>query len=159
MLTTYRIFKTKHSAKWFDGEGAYRFGGRWNSRGTRLVYTSASLSLASLEMLVNLNSEGLMQSYSYAAIKFDEGSVLNVEEIRRLPSNWRDSPPPLVIQRIGDEWAESKLSLAMRVPTAVLPGEYNYLLNVEHPDFASVELGRPQGLNFDKRLYNRGLAL
>ena len=60
MVTAYRIFKSKHAARWFDGEGAFLFGGRWNSPGTRLLYASSALSLAALEMLVNLNADGLL---------------------------------------------------------------------------------------------------
>ena len=121
MIRAFRIFKTKFAKTWFDGEGAFLFGGRWNSRGTRVLYCAESLSLATLEMLVNLNSTGLLLSYSYATVEFDDSDVLSVEEFRKLPKNWSASPPPLAIQRIGDEWAASKSSLVLRVPSSVVP--------------------------------------
>ncbi len=137
----------------FDGEGAYRFGGRWNSRGTRIVYTAGSLSLAAFEMLVHLNSEEILLSYSFAVAEFDESMVLPIEKFQTLPKNWSVSPAPIEIQRIGDEWANSKASVVLRVPTSVLPVEFNYLINIEHPEFSEIKLGEPQNFTFDKRLY------
>lgn len=155
MLTTYRIFKTKHAATWFDGEGAYRFGGRWNSRGARLIYTAGSLSLAALEILVHLDSEELLYAYSFAITEFDENLVIAVEDFVPLPKNWSDSPSPLTIQRIGDEWAESMASAVLKVPTSVLPVEFNYLINIEHADFLKIRLGKPQSFIFDQRLHKK----
>lgn len=153
MLTTFRIFKTKHAGTWFDGEGAFRFGGRWNSRGTRLLYTAGSLSLAALEMLVNLNAEELLPSYSFATLEFDESLVLAIKDFCKLPINWSDSPPPLAIQDIGDEWARAMASVALQVPTSIVPNEHNYIINIKHPEFSRVRLGKPQPFLFDKRLY------
>jgi RES domain-containing protein len=137
----------------FDGEGSFRFGGRWNSRGTRILYTAGSLSLAALEMLVHLNSEEILFSYSFAAAEFDESLILPIEEFRTLPENWSVSPPQLEIQRIGDEWAETHASVVLKVPTSVLPVEFNYLINVEHPEFSKIKLGEPRAFTFDERLY------
>lgn len=118
MVTTYRICKTKYAATWFDAEGAFRFGGRWNSRGTKILYTAAgSLSLAALEMLVHLNDEEILLSYSFAAAEFDENLILPVEKFRAVPKNWSASPPPLEIQRIGDDWAHGQSSVVLKVPT------------------------------------------
>ena len=153
MLTTYRICKTKYAATIFDGEGARLYGGRWNSRGVRILYTAGSLSLAALEMLVHLNDEEVLPAYSFAAAEFDESLVLPVEEFRDLPKNWSASPPPLEVQSIGDEWADTKISAVLRVPTSILPVEFNYLINVEHPEFLQIKLSEPQTLTFDKRLY------
>ena len=155
MVTTYRICKTKHAATWFDGEGAFRYGGRWNSRGTKILYTAGSLSLAALEMLVHLHDEEILLSYSFAAAEFDESLVLPVEEFRALPENLSASPPPLEIQRIGDEWVRAQSSVVLKVPTSVLPVEFNYLINVEHPEFSKVKLGKPQSFTFDERLYKK----
>lgn len=155
MLTAYRICKTKYAATWFDGEGAYRFGGRWNARGTRLLYTAGSLSLAALEMLVHLNDEEILLAYSYATAEFNENLILSVEDFRSLPENWSDSPPQLEIQRIGDEWAREQASVVLKVPTSILPVEFNYLINVQHPEFSKVKLGEPQTFNFDERLYGK----
>lgn len=137
----------------FDGEGAFRFGGHWNSRGTRIIYTAGSLSLAALEMLVHLNSEEILLSYSFASAEFDQSLILPIEEFQTLPENWSISPPQLEIQRIGDEWAGTQASVVLKVPTSVLPVEFNYLINVEHPEFSKVKLGEPRAFTFDERLY------
>lgn len=155
MPTTYRICKTKYAASMFDGEGAYRFGGRWNSCGTRILYTAESLSLAALEMLVHLNNEEILLSYSFAAAEFDESLVLPIEDFQALPKTWSASPPPLKIQRIGDEWASSEASVVLRVPTSILPVEFNYLINIGHPEFPEIKFGEPQTFTFDKRFYKR----
>ncbi len=139
----------------FDGEGAFRFGGRWNSRGVRILYTAGSLSLATLEMLVHLNSEEILLAYSFATADFDESLILPVEEFQTLPENWSVSPPPLEIQRIGDEWTETQASVVLKVPTSVLPVEFNYLINVGHPEFSKVKLGEPQTFTFDERVYKK----
>jgi len=155
MPTAYRIFKTRFAKTWFDGEGAFLFGGRWNSKGTRVLYAAGSLSLAVLEMLVHLDSAELLASYSYASLEFEDEDVLNVEDFRKLPKNWSSSPPPLAIQRTGDEWVASNRSLALRVPTSVVTGEFNYLVNVAHPKFSLIKRGKPQLFRFDERLYNK----
>lgn len=139
----------------FDGEGARLYGGRWNSRGKRVIYTAGSLSLAALEMLVHLNSDEILFSYSFAAVEFDESFILPIEEFQTLPENWSDSPPPIAIQRIGDEWAQKLTSVVLKVPTSVLPVEFSYLINVGHPEFSKVKLGKPHLFTFDKRLYKK----
>jgi RES domain-containing protein len=153
VLTTYRICKTRYAATWFDGEGAYRFGGRWNSPGTRILYTAGSLSLAALEMLVHLNNEEILLAYSFATAEFDENLILSVEDFRTMPENWSASPPLLEIQQIGDEWEREMASVVLKVSTSILPVESNFLINVAHPEFSKVKLGKPQPFTFDKRLY------
>jgi RES domain-containing protein len=155
MITGFRIFKTKFAKTWFDGEGAFLYGGRWNSRGRRVLYTAESLSLAALEILVNLNSAELLSSYSYANVDFEEKDVLPVEDFVKLPKNWSTSPPRSAVQKIGDEWAASMRSLVLRVPASVVPGEFNFLLNVGHPSFSTIKRGKPQLFRFDERLYNK----
>lgn len=153
-ITAYRIFKTKHAATWADGEGAFRFGGRWNSPGRRVLYASQSLSLAALEMLVHLNSAELLLSYSFATIEFDDNLVLDVEKVQPVPKTWRDSPPPITLQEIGDKWIDSARSAILRVPSAVVPVEDNYVFNVEHPRFSTVKLGESDRFVFDARLWS-----
>ena len=110
-------------------------------------------------MLVHLNDEEVLFAYSFAAARFDESLVLPIEEFRDLPKNWSASPPPLEIQRIGDEWASSEASVVLRVPTSVLPVEFNYLINVRHPEFSEIKFGEPQTFTFDERLYKKEESL
>ncbi len=120
-----------------------------------MLYTAGSLSLATLEMLVHLNNEEILLAYSFATTEFDERLILPVEEFCSLPENWSDSPAPLGIQQIGDEWAHEQVSVVLKVPTSVLPVEFNYLINIEHPEFSKVKLGEPQTFTFDERLYKK----
>ena len=152
MPAAYCICKTRYAATAFDGEGAFRFGGRWNTRGARMVYTAGSLALAALEMLVHLDDDELLSAYSFVAAEIPPALILPVKDFRPLPKNWNASPPPVTLQRVGDEWIRSLASAVLEVPTAIVPLEQNYLLNPAHPDFARIKLERPRRFRFDQRL-------
>ncbi len=152
MITGYRICKTKYAATAFDGEGSFRFGGRWNSRGVRAVYMAGSLSLAVLEMLVHLQDVETVFGYSFMEARFDERLV---EDIGKLPKNWQASPPPPAIQRIGDDWIKQNSSVVLRVPSVIIPLESNYLINPLHKDFSEISLGNLQNFTFDERLVKK----
>ena len=152
MQTVYRIVKTKYAKTAFDGEGAFRFGGRWNSRGTRMIYTAGSLSLAALEMLVHLDDDELLLAYSFVAANIPLHLILPVQSFRPLPKNWSASPAPVALQRIGDEWVRANASAVLEVPTSIVPMEKNYLLNPAHHDYAQITLEKPQRFVFDERL-------
>jgi RES domain-containing protein len=150
-LTAWRIVKARYAASAFRGEGARRFGGRWNSKGTPIVYTAGSQALAVLEMLVHLEAADLLSHYRLIPVTFDE-SLVKVLEPRSLPANWGRRPTPISARAIGDEWALSNASAVLRVPSVVVPSESNYLLNVMHPDFPRIKVGTPQAYRFDRRL-------
>lgn len=147
---SWRIVKQKHAATAFTGEGAARTGGRWSSRGTRVVYTSDSIALAALETLVHLNPTVL---FRYVIFPVDLDSAL-VETIatKTLPEEWTEEPPPPSTKRIGDLWAEEARSAVLELPSVIVPGEPNYLLNPAHPDFGKIAIGKPEPFAFDPRL-------
>lgn len=150
-LTAWRIVKAKHAGTAFTGEGARAAGGRWNSSGTPMVYTAGSVALAMLEMLVHLRSQVLLRWYVTFEVTFDDAMVetLNVKD---LPRSWRRSPPPAALQRIGDAWISGRTTAVLRVPSVVVPMEWNYLLNPEHPDFRRITIGPRRPVQFDPRL-------
>jgi RES domain-containing protein len=149
-VKAWRISKKRYAKNALDGEGAYRYGGRWNSRGVRVLYLSSSPALAALEVLVNADAQLLLAvPYVAIAVEFDESLVTRPE---RLPKNWRDDPPPKSAARIGDDWVVSAASLLLEVPSAVIPFERNYLLNPAHPAMGSLRIGKPQAFSFDPRL-------
>lgn len=150
MKHAYRIVREKFSAAAFTGEGAALTGGRWNSRGIRMVYTSASASLAALETLVHLNP-AMRFSYQLFIIEFDE-TLLETMPPADLPPDWREQPPPPSTRQIGDAWIKSASSAVLEVPSIIIPGESNYLFNPSHPDFKSIRIGKPQPFSFDTRL-------
>lgn len=150
MKQAYRIVREKFAAAAFTGEGAARYGARWNSRGIRMVYTSASASLAALETLVHLNP-AMRFTYQLFTIEFDESLTEKIPHTV-LPSDWREHPPPPSTQQIGDAWINSARSAVLEVPSVIIPGESNYLLNTAHPDFPSLRISQPQPFLFDQRL-------
>jgi RES domain-containing protein len=150
----WRIAKASHAAAAFDGEGARLYGGRWNSPGTALVYTAESEALAALELLVHLRAPQLLAAYVSIPADFDEELVQSLAAAS-LPSGWRRYPAPSALQQIGDRWVLEARSVVLRVPSAVVPRESNFLLNPLHRDFARVALGRPVPFEFDARLRPR----
>jgi RES domain-containing protein len=150
VITAWRIVKTRYADDAFTGAASQRRGGRWNPPGVPVVYTSGSSSLAALETLAHLESD-VVNDFLIISCSFHE--VL-VEEIApaRLPENWNDVPPPSELQQIGYEWATSRSSAVLKVPSAVIPNEFNYLLNPAHPDFRSIDVGEPRPFRLDYRL-------
>lgn len=149
-LTAWRITKRKHVRSAFSGRSASQYGGRWNSPGTAVAYVAGSQALAALEMLAHLDSAEVMLGYVMIEVRFDDSLVIELES--ELPRNWATDPPPLALASIGDQWAGSGTSVALRVPSALVPSESNYLLNPRHPEFAQVEIGKPIPYRFDPRL-------
>lgn len=151
MITAWRIVKAKFASSAFSGEGARRFGGRWNNRGIAIVYTASSQSLAILEMLVHLDADALLRHYRLIPVRFPESSVRSLT-LNQLPTNWRRRPAPASVRKIGDDWVASAKSLILQVPSVIVPAESNYLINIAHPDFAKLRIGTPQPFRFDRRL-------
>lgn len=151
MPTGWRIVKQKHAEQAFEGAGARRHGGRWNTPGTSVVYTAQSTSLAILEILVHLNRVALLPRYVLSAAHFAEGQVQRLDR-ESLPSNWRAFPSPPELQRLGDEWAQSGESLVLDVPSALVEHESNFLINPQHPEFPSLRIDPPIPFELDLRL-------
>lgn len=151
MLQGWRIVKAKYVGSAFDGEGARLNGARWNSVGTPMVYTSQSVSLAVLEMLVYLEDTSVLSAYRLCPVSFDQ-TLLQVLDEKLLPANWRDPVAPTALKKMGDDWVRNRQSVVLRVPSVVVPGEYNYLVNPRHPHFEKLEFGAPVPFEFDGRL-------
>ena len=154
MVESWRIIKTKHAARAFDGEGARRYGGRWNSPGRRVVYTSSTISLAVLEVLVHLGQSAFLPAYSLLRIQLNESQLIPLP-LTELSKNWRNDPAPSVLQAIGDQWRSEGRSLALAVPSGLVPHETNYLLNPEHSAFSHIVIEPAQPFSFDRRLLRK----
>jgi len=150
MPEAWRIVKAKHAATAFSGDGAAKTGGRWNSRGVPVVYASSTKSLAALETLVHLNPP---VPFKYVAfrLQFDATLVENVP-LNRLAADWRVEPPPPSTKAIGDAWLREVRSAVLALPSVIVPGELNYLLNPAHPAFKKISIGKPERFVFDPRL-------
>ncbi|ANF56299.1 RES family NAD+ phosphorylase [Halotalea alkalilenta] len=136
-IHAYRLIKKKWQASAFDGEGARLFGGRWNSRGKSCVYLASSESLAMLEVMVHLNDYGLLRHYAILQVRLPEDAIIHLP-IDQLPDDWRDEPAPPSTAELGDGWLGGGSSLALAVPSVVVPRELNYLLNPTHPLFKQI---------------------
>lgn len=150
MADAWRIVKEKHARTAFSGEGAAKAGGRWNSRGVAIVYTSATRALAALETLVHLNPPVIFD-YRIVRIEFDEKLVERLS-MAALPRDWKSEPPPPSTKQLGDAWVRRSSSTILAVPSVVIPDEMNFLLNPAHPDFKLIRIGRPARFAFDPRL-------
>jgi RES domain-containing protein len=151
MAQVWRIVKEKYADSAFSGEGARRAGGRFNSPGRPVVYTSASLALAELEILVNLPTDRLLASYVAFRAHVPDAHMTTLDRAA-LPDHWRTNPAPQAVRALGDEWLQAKSALALRVPSAVVPRENNVLLNPEHPNFENVTVEGPLDPDLDDRL-------
>lgn len=142
--------RERHAAAAFHGEGAAKYGGRWNSRGVPMVYTSATLSLAALETLVHLNPP---MPFRYLAfrITFADGLVEEVAA-KHLPADWQTSPPPPSTRAIGDVWVREARSAVLAVPSVLVPSEWNYVLNPAHSGFRKIAIGKSLPFAYDPRL-------
>ena len=150
-ITAWRIVKARHATGALDGEGARVEGGRWNSPGSAVVYTSQSAALAALEMLVHLGRGSILAAYVLIACTFEKTLVSRLDR-KRLPKNWRSYPAPPGLQMVGDEWIKSRESAVLEVPSVVIETDSNYLLNPHHPGFRTIRVGKPHPFEFDLRL-------
>lgn len=144
-LTAWRITLARYAEAAFDGEGARRYGGRFNRPGTPVVYAASTLALAML-------AQHVVQS-----VTFDAEDVL-VLEWEALPPGWNAPVPPPAVQEVGTRWAASKASLFLRVPSVLIPDEafeqeHNYLINPLHPRASELEIGPARALAFDERFF------
>lgn len=136
-VTAYRLVKRKFQQSAFDGEGARLYGGRWNSPGHACVYVASSESLALLETMVHLESYRLLGAYALLRLTLPAQSILSVG-MEDLPEHWREAPAPAETAELGDGWLASNQSLALALPSVVVPRELNVMLNPAHPLFDGI---------------------
>jgi len=149
MVRAWRIVVARWADAAFDGEGARRYGGRWNSPGKTAIYLAGSRALAALETLVHLSpSVAARQEFMRFEVRLPQP---HVNQLERDPGSFT----PFVgaeTQAIGDRWLNNTSGLALCVPSSVIPEEHNYILNPRHPKFAQIEIGPPEPFAFDPRL-------
>jgi RES domain-containing protein len=151
ILKSWRIVKAAYKNKAFTGDGARMYGGRWNSRGISVIYTAGSLALASIEMVVNLPSPKLLESFVRIPVRFKSNMVEELP-VSELPPDWQSCPISPGTRDIGDRWIKEQRSVVFKVPSVVVPEEFNFLINPAHSDFNKIEIGSPVVYHFDPRL-------
>ena len=150
-ITVWRLCRKSHAADSYSGEGTRLFGGRWSPVGLRVAYSSESRSLAALEVLVNARDPALLFAQPWVMISAVIPAAL-IERPLRVPETWRATPYASATQTFGAEWARAERSAALRLPSTVVLGEFNYLLNPAHPDFTKIKIGPAEPFSFDMRL-------
>jgi RES domain-containing protein len=148
----WRICKAKHKETAFSGEGSLYAAGRWTPQGNLAVYTSESLALATLEVFVHTESNAI-PLISIRALLAD---TIPVEEINidDLPSNWQEDSAYSSLQIIGEDWLKSTRTALLKVPSVIIPFEYNYILNPKHPDL-KISIDSSFDFKFDKRMWKK----
>jgi RES domain-containing protein len=151
-IEVFRIVTRVRAADAFSGEGARLFGGRWNPKGASVVYTASNRSLAILEMLVQ--DQPLRAEYVIIAASIPKRIRIERILVSSLPDQWRTGGNEQ-LRRLGSEWLRRANTAVLRVPSAVVPQESNYLLNPAHPDFDKIKIGKPEIVGTDHRLVSR----
>jgi RES domain-containing protein len=153
LTRVYRILREPYSRTPLDGEGGYRFGGRWSSPGTRLAYTSEHLSLAMIEYFVHIESEDAPKDLMVVTANIpDNVSRISISR-KQLPANWRQSPAPAQLTTIGDEFVRADHAAILIVPSALAPAESNWLINPQHPDFSRIRVNLAEPFDYDSRFF------
>ena len=153
MLTVWRLVTARYADTAFSGEGARVYGGRWNPKGVPLVYTSATRSLAMLEMLVQ--DQPLRARYVMIPAILPGNLMIERLAPNALPADWRSLAARSQLQALGADWARGRASAVLAVPSVVIPAEANYLLNPLHPAFARIAVGAPEEFVTDLRLLRK----
>ena len=155
-MRIWRICRQPFAAEAFSGEGARRFGGRWNSRGVPMVYSSSSLSLAAIELFVNLEPGQAPNDLVYLSAILPEGEPARTVKADQLPSAWWTddvAEGPGSTRDLGDTWTRDRSSLALMVPSVPIRAEWNVLINPLHPCINELKIDAPQPFVFDARMF------
>lgn len=149
-MIVYRITNSAYNDD-ISGTGAKLMGSRWNSKGVPVLYTSQHISLSVLEMLVNTNFKDYAIALDLMYINFPDQLTMSIIELNSLKNNWKDDFE--YTRYMGDEFIIQKESLFLRVPSAVIHEEYNYLANPLHPDFKKIKIIKTKSFWPDQRLF------
>ena len=149
-MIVWRLTLKQHAAP--DGEGARRYGGRWNKPGTPVVYTSGTLSLAALEYLVHVDSDILPDALVKIRATIPDSLKIETIDTANLPADWNDKVIPVSLQELGTSWANQAKSPVLKVPSVVIEHEWNYVLNPLHQDFSKITWDTGTRFSLDPRL-------
>ncbi|WP_340075129.1 RES family NAD+ phosphorylase [Leptobacterium sp. I13] len=150
-MIVYRIDREKRRKELLSGIGAEKVGGRWNKPGTRAVYTAQNISLAYLEVVMHIDiSEDLPSDRILIHIKIPDEIV--IQEEKRLPKNWDCFPYNSQTQEIFTRFAQDKKATVLKVPSAIVASEYNYIVNPLHEDANKIQVIKIERFTFDGRL-------
>jgi RES domain-containing protein len=152
-MIVFRIDRAKRKNELLSGVGAEKIGGRWNEIGTRAVYTSQHISLSYLEVVMHLDiTEDLPSDRILVHIEIPDD--VSIYEIKKLPKNWNTFPYNSKTQEIFTKFVDENKYAVLKVPSAIVGDEHNYILNPRHLDFPKIKVVKVQKFTFDSRLYS-----
>ena len=147
----YRFCRRRH-ANDLSGTGARLVGGRWNSPGVAMLYTSESRALALAEYWIHVHPSNLPTDVCVVQIEVPDATRVVSIPLSSLPENWRDGQPLTSLQQAGNQWVLNEQSLLLKAPSAVMPLESNYILNPAHQDMVSVSVASITDYVWDRRM-------
>lgn len=153
-MIVYRLSKEKYKND-LSGKGAEIAGGRWNSKGIAMLYTSQSRALCTTEIAVHSPLGMIPSDYWIVTIEFPDSFEILELDPATLSADWKTFPHPHSTQAIGDDFIKTGKYLVMKVPSAVVPGDFNYLINPTHTAFSQVKINSTELFEFDERLFIR----
>jgi len=152
-MRIWRLCRAKHAKTAFSGEGARLAGGRWNHKGVSVAYCASSLSLATLELFVHVEPATMPDDLVAIEAELADGASREVLDAKTLPADWRSVPGPDALRDMGSDWAREARSLALVVPSAIVPREQNILINPAHPEFRLLTVVETAPFSFDPRMW------
>lgn len=153
-MTVYRLSKEKYKND-LSGKGAEIAGGRWNSKGTAMLYTSQSRALCTTEIAVHIPLGIIPANYWITTIEFPDTAGIYEIDAGMLPGDWKTVPHSHTTQIIGDTFITNRKFLVMKAPSAVIQGDFNYLINPLHSLFPQIKIIATDLFEFDERLFKR----
>ncbi len=150
-MQAYRIAKREYIED-LSGEGARLHGGRWNRKGTAVVYLAENRALATVEYLVHIPLSLLPLDLYIAEISFPANAEIEEFPSKSLPAKWATYPAPAALAEIGEEWVTRNETLLLRVPSAVVRGEFNLLINPKHGHAKDITIVSSNPMQIDERL-------
>lgn len=151
-MQVFRLSRKKYAIE-LSGIGASKSGNRWNSKGTEIIYCADSRALAMAEVSVHLSLATLPKDFVMLEINIPKMVAVEVLSKKNLPENWNVFPHTYRTQKIGDDFIYSKKGCVLKVPSAVVKGDFNYLINPHHKDFKKVKIVNFYDFPFDSRMY------
>lgn len=149
-MHVYRIAREKYIRD-LSGEGARLYGGRWNPRGKAVLYTSSHQSLAALEVLVHTSLQSIPPDLHMLTLWIPDETPAKEISLDELPGNWNEYPAPVFLAEIGKTWLNENSKLILKIPSAVIPAEWNVLINPAHELFSEIKIEDVKAFQFDPR--------
>lgn len=151
-MRVYRLSRRRFSSE-LSGKDAAKFGNRWNSKGIEIIYSAESRALAMAEVVVHLTVATLPKDYVMMEIEIPNSVAIEELKLSELNDGWNNFPHIKDTQKIGDQFIENNKTCILKAPSAVVKGDFNYLINPYHSDFKKIKIKEVSNFPFDKRMF------